>query len=117
MIPKPEADDEFTIKGWGDRNGEIALVYFIPNRSNPEKPHEKAITVSEWEQAQRQLDTTGEFTKTWFSQNMPRCTKEGSCNFTTIGGIFTLLGFAVYSQRGVYRKVHSKRNTARDPVT
>ncbi len=47
VIPKPEAKDEFTVKGWGQRNGETALIYFIPNHSDPRKPHEKGITVGE----------------------------------------------------------------------
>ena len=32
------------------------------------------------------------------------CRKEGGCNFTTIGGVFELLGVAVFSHRGCYRK-------------
>lgn len=55
------------------------------------------------EQAHRQLINTGEFTKEWFDGHMPRCAAEGSCNFTTIGGVLTLLGVAVYESRGVYR--------------
>jgi hypothetical protein len=31
VIPKPETQDEFMVKGWGKRNGEAALIYFIPN--------------------------------------------------------------------------------------
>jgi hypothetical protein len=96
---------EFTVKGWGNRRGEMALVYFIPNHTLPAKPYQKGITVSEWEQAHRQLITTDELTREWFDTHMLRCSKEGRCNFTTIGGIFTLLGVAVYEDRGVYRKV------------
>jgi hypothetical protein len=36
VIPKPEAKDDFTVKGWGKRNGEAALIYFIPNHNDPE---------------------------------------------------------------------------------
>ena len=105
VIPKPEAKDEFTVKGWGKRNGETAPIYFIPNHSDPGKPHEKGVTAGEFEQAYRQLLTTGEFTRKWSNVNMPRCSKEGACNFTTIGGIFSLLDLAAYESRGVYRKV------------
>ena len=105
VIPKPEAHDNFTVKGWGIRRGESALVYFIPNHSNPRKPHQKGITAGEWEQAYRRLQATGEFTKTWFDSQMPECSNEGSCNFTTIGGIFSLLGLAAYEDRGVYFKL------------
>src|SRR5690349_13675052 len=104
-IPKPGANIPFTVKGWGRRNGQTALVYNIPNQSDPRKPYQKGITADEWEQAYVQLLKTGEFTREWFDANMPRCSKEGSCNFTTIGGIFGLLGEAVYDSRGVYRRL------------
>lgn len=104
VIPKPEAKAEFTVKGWGKRNGETALIYSIPNHSDPQKPYQKGVTAGEWEQAYRRLLTTGEFTREWFNTNMPRCSKEGACNFTTIGGIFSLFDLAAYECRGVYRK-------------
>ena len=105
VIPKPEAKVDFTIKGWGKRHGEAALIYLIPNHSDPRKPHEKGITAGEWEQAYRQLLITGEFTREWFNAHMPRCSKEGACNFTTIGGIFSLLDLVAYESRGVYCKL------------
>jgi hypothetical protein len=105
VIPKPEAKAEFTVKGWGKRRSEIALIYLIPNHSTPGKHNEKGITVGEWERAYRQLLTTGRFTRQWFNGQMRRCSREGSCNFTTIGGIFSLLNIAVYESKGVYRKV------------
>jgi hypothetical protein len=106
VIPKPEAKGDFTIKGWGRRRGQPALIYFIPNHTNPQKPHEKGINTSEWEQAYRQLVRTGEFTRKWFYANLD-CADEGSCNFTPIGGIFSLLGLATYEGKGVYRSVVS----------
>lgn len=102
-IPKPEATGKFSVKGWGMRRGERALIYYIPNHNNPGYPHQKGINVPEWEMAYNQLLQANEFTKKWFSKNMPACDKEGSCNFTTIGGIFVLLGLAKYVERGVYR--------------
>src|SRR6266516_1762527 len=83
VIPKPEAKGEFIIKGWGKRRGQPALVYFIPNHANLEQPHEKGVNKLEWEQAYRQLLDGGEFTRKWFDVHMLRCSKEGSCNFTT----------------------------------
>src|SRR5260370_23207307 len=105
VIPKPEAKGDFTIKCWGERNGETALIYLIPNHRNPRKPNEKGITAVEWEQAYRQLLTTGEFTREWFNAHMRRCSEEGACNFTTIGGIFSLLDIAAHQSRGWYRKL------------
>jgi hypothetical protein len=102
VIPKPEAKDDFTLKGWGKRNGESALIYLIPNHSDPQRPYQKGVTEGEWEQAHQRLLTSGEFTRKWFNAQMPRCSREGTCNFTAIGGIFAQLGLAAYDGRGVY---------------
>jgi len=101
VIPKPQARADFIVKGWGKRRGERALIYSIPNHSNPGYPHEKGITSSEWEQAFDHLMASGDFSHRWFKESMNACFKEGSCNFTTIGGIFELLGYAQYDQ-GTY---------------
>ena len=106
-IPKPNTES-YKIKGWGRRRNEPALVYLIPNHSNPAYPYEKGITETEFEKAYNQLHKTGEFTRPWFNQALAECAKEGGCSFTTIGGIFCLLGEASYSERGVYkRKSHT----------
>ena len=101
LIPKPEAQAEFRVKGWGTRRNERALVYLIPNHQNPAKPYQKGITVSEWRMAHSQLTSQGCFSREWFDRHLSQCSKEGSCNFTTIGGIFMQLGLARYS-RGQY---------------
>ena len=103
IIPKPEAKADFVVKGWGRRRGEKALIYTIPNHNNPEKPYEKGITDSEFELAYQQLQRSGELTRAWFDEKLPACNKEGSCNFTSVGGIFELLGEATYSGRGAYQ--------------
>lgn len=105
VIPKPEARGEFIVKGWGTRRGERALIYTIPNHKIPTKPYEKGITVTEWAQAFDRLTAAGDFSRQWFKRAMPACADEGGCNFTTIGGIFELLGYATYADRGVYRRV------------
>ena len=102
VIPKPEAKSDFTVKAWGKRRGEPALIYYIPNHGNPNKPHEKGITENELEKAFAQLQQSGEFTRVWFNAHLAACAKEGACNYTTIGGIFELLSNAKYSSRGVY---------------
>lgn len=91
VIPKPSAKDEFIIKGEGKRRGERALIYYIPNHNDSTKPYEKGMTESEFEQAYQQLAKNGKFTRKWFNENMVACSKEGGCNFTTIGGIFEYL--------------------------
>ena len=102
IIPKPEATAAFKIKGWGERRGEPALIYWIPNHKNPNKPLAKGVTVSEFERAHAEIIATGQFTRAWFNFNLGLCAKEGGCNFTTIGGIFELLGLARYASRGTY---------------
>jgi hypothetical protein len=103
VIPKPMAKSDFVIKGWGKRRREIALIYRIPNQKNPGFYYEKGITKSEFEKAYQQILNNGNFSTEWFNQNMQGCAKEGGCNFTTIGGIFELLGLVNY-ERGIYRK-------------
>lgn len=104
VIPKPEANAEFVVKAWGQRRGETALIYFIPNHGNPSKPHEKGVTESEFEKAFTALQKSGEFTRDWFNMYLPNCAMEGGCNYTTIGGVFVLLGDATYSSRGVHER-------------
>ena len=104
VIPKPKARADYTVKGWGRRRGERALIYRIPNHKNPDCPYEKGITESEFVKAFNHLDETGHFNFSWFKSNMIRCKKEGGCNFTSIGSIFEILGYAKHSEEG-YRKI------------
>jgi hypothetical protein len=101
-IPKPQANADFIVKGWGIRRGERALIYTIPNHGDPGRPYQKGIAASEWRRAFEQLRDAGAISRSWFDRSLPACAKEGGCNFTTIGGVFELLGCAVYS-RGEYR--------------
>ena len=101
-IPKPNAKGQFLVKGWGRRRDEDALIYLIPNHNEPSRPYQKGITSSEFEAAYDQLIKSGELTRTWFDQQLHACMKEGGCNFTTVGGVFQLLGEADYVDRGVY---------------
>jgi hypothetical protein len=105
VIPKPDAKAYFKVKGWGMRRNASALIYTIPNHKIPSKPYQKGITTEEFEKAYAQLKTSGEFTREWFNRALPLCAREGGCNFTTIGGIFELLGVAKYSDRGMYAKI------------
>lgn len=104
VIPKPRARGQ-CIKGLGERRGERALIYTIPNRTYPQKPHEKGVTVSELEQSYARLIASGTLTRQWFVKTLPECNAEGGCNFTTIGGLFVLLGKAAYEGAGTYRRV------------
>ena len=63
VIPKPAATADFTVKGWGKRRGQNALIYRIPNHGNPAKPHEKGVTEAEFIAAYNELMKTGELTR------------------------------------------------------
>lgn len=102
-IPKPMSVDCARIARWGIRRSERAIIYSMPNHKNPQKPHEKGVTEREFQQAFKQLSETGIFSRQWFDANMVACRKEGSCNFTSIGGIFQLIGLAQYEGAGSYR--------------
>ena len=104
VIPKPKARGAFFVRRWGCRRGERALIYAIPNHRDERCPYEKGITESEWVMAHDRLTEAGQITRMWFRCEMPACEAEGSCNFTTIGGVFELLGIATYVQRGTYAK-------------
>jgi hypothetical protein len=105
IIPKPEATADFKVKGWGSRRGQKALIYLIPNHSEPTKPYQKGVTANEFTLAYNELIKSGEFTRRWFNSELPACAKEGGCNFTTIGGVFQLLGIATYESRGTYLRL------------
>lgn len=107
-IPKPEAKEPFLIKGMGVRRGEDALIYTIPSHTG-RNPYEKGITLSEFSLAFSELKRSGGLTRVWFNKNLDGCAKEGACNFTSIGGIFEMLGLATYAERGRY--VSTKGNT------
>jgi hypothetical protein len=102
VIPKPAARRPFRVTGDGVRRGQRALIYSIPNHTDRRRPYQKGVTWQELERAHAQLRRTGELTTEWFRRNLAACYDEGSCNFTTIGGLLQLLGEAVYERRGVY---------------
>jgi hypothetical protein len=104
IIPKPKTNAH-TVKGWGKRRDQDALIYRMPNHNNPSKPGEKGITSLEFSAAYDQLIKTGSFTHKWFENTLKECKKEGPCNFTTIGGIFKLLGKAEYKKQGTYVRI------------
>ena len=115
-IPKPETDSVYRVKGWGNRRGERALIYLIPPRTNRRQASEKGVTESEWKQSYDRLVLKGELSHSWFRSALVGCCKEGSCNFTTIGGVFVALGIAARQEKGVYGKARGimSKNHIRD---
>lgn len=103
IIPKIQSKEIWKVKTCeGERRGEEALIYEIPNHKNPKKPHQKGINASEWNKAYKKLSNEGEFTLEWFREMMNKCSEEGDCNYYTIGSIFQLLGIAEYGSRGLF---------------
>lgn len=86
-------------------------MYSIPNRGDPTRPYQKGITASEWTAAYSQLMQEGRLTHGWFREHLPACMKEGSCNFTTVGGIFEMLEIAEYGEPGCYVRVGQTTST------
>jgi hypothetical protein len=105
VIPKPRAKGKFRVERIGQRRGEKAIIYSIPNNVDPNSPYEKGITESEFKKAYDRLVQSGELTRKWFKKSLASCESEGPCNFTTVGGLFILLGKAVYYGPGIYRKI------------
>jgi hypothetical protein len=95
-VPRPRVNCE--VSRFGVRKSEQALFYKSAH-------HEKNIRRSEFEIAHKQLCGAGELTRKWFEQCMPVRAKQDPCNFTTMGGVFVLLGDALHDPgRGAYRK-------------
>ncbi len=104
-IPKIQSKEIWKVKTCeGERRGEEALIYEIPNHSNPNKPHQKGINASEWHKAYKRIIEKGEFTLEWFREKMNKCSEEGDCNYYTIGSILQQLGIAEYASKGLFKK-------------
>lgn len=93
------------VVGWGRSRGEDALVYRLPPKPNTKKASTKRIPSSVFDAAEKEFQRTGQITRPWFQKNFPAVDADGDCNFTTLGGVFELLGQAVYASPGVYKKV------------
>ena|ERR1035437_936397 len=103
-IPKPEAVGEFRIKGWVDSPDGEALAYKIPSHAIPPRPRSKTVSTRRFKLSFERLMTTGELTRSYFKTTATKKTDEGGCNFTTVGGLFCLLGFAEYAGNAAYRR-------------
>jgi hypothetical protein len=101
----------YAVKGLGKRRGEAALIYCIPNKIAPGKHYEKGVTESEFERAYAQLVGAGDFSRTWFNENLSSAT-DSPCSFMVIGKIFLLLGIADYERGRFTRRANpSERKT------
>jgi hypothetical protein len=98
---------EYTVKGLGKRQGEKAIVYYVPNSKHPNKPDEKGFTSSELCHAYSQLLSAKGFARAWFNSEVERgkFSSGAPCNFLAIGAVFVGRGLAT-RQRGLFRLFH-----------
>lgn len=96
-IPKPYTEKQI-IKGLGKRRGKEALIYKIPSRTIKDDFNEKGINCDEFNYSFSLLKQNKYFDRKTFNTELPDCSKEGGCNFTTIGGLFELLNVAEYKE-------------------
>lgn len=108
VIPKPSADLPFVVEGRGIRRGSSALIYKVPSRRGG-PGWSKGITDDEFSAAYQEFQASGKFTRAWAKTHLAPCLREGSCNFTSLGGILELLGLAHYSSRGIYQASTNRR--------
>jgi hypothetical protein len=86
VIPKPQARRRFIVKGEGMRKRQRALIYTIPNHSNPKTPYEKGITYLELERACQQLQRTGQLTLGWFLATYPSAMPKAAATSRPLAG-------------------------------
>ena len=64
----------------------------------------KAVPFDTLYAAYQRLTETGTFSRAWYKETFPVEVADCPCNFTTIGGVLVVLGFAEYMKNGVYRR-------------
>lgn len=101
-VPKPKSSEVYTLKRIGISRGKKAVVYEIPKKIKSKQFSEKRIPLDVFEAAVHQIKTKGILSKTWFKQTYPDIDADGSCNFTTLGGVLELLKIVIYKQPGYY---------------
>jgi len=92
-IPKVDSTREYKIKQWSYRDGEERLSYTVANKSIP---------VFWIRGCFEELRSTGELRTAWFRERFYHGKDLGGCNFTTIGGLFVLIGIAERAGAGFY---------------
>ena len=65
---------------------------------------EKAVPFDTLYAAYQRLIGTGILLRAWYNETFPKEAANRPCNFTTIGGVFVVLGFAEHMGNGVYRR-------------
>jgi len=99
-IPKPQ--------------GKPCIILYI-NKNNENNflkysTGKKTISKAEFIGAYRRLLDNKSFTRQWYNENFQKKAATSPCNFTSIGGIFILLGIAKYKIKGCYELIQPKIN-------
>lgn len=94
-IPKPKSKHKYEIRHWLHVDGEERLAYSIARKSIP---------ISWIRVSFERITETGELRTEWFRRSFYGGKDLGGCNFTTVGGLFCLIGIAEYSKPGLYVK-------------
>ena len=102
IVPKPQSTETYRLVRIGKSRGARALIYELPKRPESKRVSTKRIPLSVFEECANQLSGTGSLTRTWFIDHYPKLESDGTCNFTTVGGVLQLLGLALYSRPGEY---------------
>ena len=92
-IPKPESRERYQFLGWVRVGGDECFAYSVANKAIPKWWIRDCLT---------ELMQTGELRTKWFRKTFYGSKDLGGCNFTTIGGLFTMAGVARRAARGLY---------------
>ena len=101
--PIPKTEDRYTYilkVSVGEIYGEKKDSFYYPVGSSKEK----AVPFDTLYAAYQRLIGTGIFSRAWYKETFPAEERSRPCNFTTIGGVFVVLGFAEHMGNGVYRR-------------
>ena len=100
LIPKPNTSARILKIAVANIHGEEkdSFYYSIGSSSI------KAVPFDTLYAAYQRLTETGTFSRAWYKETFPVEVADCPCNFTTIGGVLVVLGFAEYMKNGVYRR-------------
>jgi hypothetical protein len=92
-IPKVESTRNHQIKDWSFKGTKESFSYTVASKS---------MRVSWIRGCFEELGKTGELRTAWFRESFYDGEDLGGCNFTTIGGLFILIGIAKRARKGLY---------------
>ncbi|MCI6952658.1 MAG: hypothetical protein MR839_01975 [Spirochaetia bacterium] len=100
LIPKPNTSARILKIAVANIHGEEKdSFYYLIGSSRT-----KAVPFDTLYAAYQRLTETGTFSRAWYRETFPAEARSRPCNFSTIGGVLVVLGFAEYMKNGVYRR-------------